>query len=90
MKTENDNPDDHHDHYSVDEMMDRLKRHKGSEDKENDMKDGELITRSDGSQVIKVRKRKRRSQQAPKETNPQFKWAAMGMAARAYLQTLDY
>jgi len=90
MKTENDNPDDHHDHYSVDEMMDRLKRHKGSEDKENDMKDGELITRSDGSQVIKVRKRKRRSQQAPKETNPQFKWAAMGIVGGLVLFSLAF
>ena len=41
--------------------------------------DGELITREDGSQVIKVRKHKRRSKQLPKkrkaQTPPTIKWA---------------
>lgn len=79
MKPTNDSLDDQHDHYSVDEMMARLKHHKRSEDGQHDMEDGELITRSDGTQVIKVRKRKRRSQQAPKEAHPKFKWAAIGI-----------
>ena len=47
--------------YSIDEMMDRLKG-TPSEDKE----DGQLVTRADGSQAIKVRKRKRRSSQPQK------------------------
>lgn len=48
--------------YSIDEMMDRLKG-TPSETPE----DGELVTRSDGSQAIRVRKRKRRSSQPRKE-----------------------
>jgi hypothetical protein len=48
--------------YSIDEMMDRLKKPSSkSEDR------GELVTRSDGSQAMKVRKRKRRSDQPNKE-----------------------
>jgi len=46
------------DKYSIDEMMDRLKK-RGSEDDQ-----GELVTRADGSQVVKLKKRKRRSNQA--------------------------
>ncbi len=50
--------------YSLDEMMDRLKSRDSSDGKE-----GELVTRSDGSQAIKVKKRRRRSNQAvDKET----------------------
>ncbi|MES2924716.1 MAG: hypothetical protein V4819_24395 [Verrucomicrobiota bacterium] len=48
--------------YSIDEMMDRLKA-PPSENSD----DGELVTRSDGSQAIRVRKRKRRSSQPHKE-----------------------
>ena len=48
--------------YSIDEMMDRLKN-VPSENPE----DGEMVTRSDGSQAIRVRKRKRRSTQPHKE-----------------------
>lgn len=44
--------------YSIDEMMDRLKNRDKSEDK------GELVTRPDGSQAVKMKKRKRRSNQA--------------------------
>lgn len=48
--------------YSLDEMMDRLqKRESTPEDA------GQLVTRADGSQAIKVRKRKRRSSQPHKE-----------------------
>ncbi len=49
--------------YSIDDMMERLKQKSGSEDPE----DGELVIRSDGSQAIRVRKRKRRSKQPIKE-----------------------
>ena len=48
--------------YSIDEMMDRLKAGP-SENPE----DGELVTRADGSQAIKVRRRKRRTTQPHKE-----------------------
>lgn len=48
--------------YSIDAMMDRLKS-PASEDPG----DGELVTRSDGSQAVRVRKRKRRSSQSHKD-----------------------
>ena len=48
--------------YSIDDMMDRLKS-PPSEDPEA----GELVTRADGSQAIRVRKRKRRSTQPHKD-----------------------
>lgn len=47
--------------YTIDEMMDRLK---GRESSDTSPK---LVTRSDGSQAMKVRKRKRRTNQADKE-----------------------
>lgn len=50
------------DRYSIDEMMDRLKHSSSGEPDE-----GELITRPDGTQVVRVRKRKRRSNQPVKE-----------------------
>jgi hypothetical protein len=49
--------------YSIDEMMERLKN-RPSEDPNQG---GELVTRADGSQAIRVRKRKRRSHQPHKE-----------------------
>lgn len=49
--------------YSIDEMMERLK----SRPAEEPIEDGELVTRADGSQAIRVRKRKRRSHQPHKE-----------------------
>ncbi len=49
--------------YSIDEMMDRLKSpSSGSPDEE-----GELVVRADGTEAIRVRKRKRRSSQPVKE-----------------------
>lgn len=48
--------------YSIDEIMERLKA-SPSENPE----DGELVTRADGSQAIRVRKRKRRTAQPHKE-----------------------
>lgn len=50
------------DRYSIDEMMERLKT---SSSGEND--EGELVTRPDGTQVLRIRKRKRRTNQPVKE-----------------------
>ena len=47
--------------YSVDEMMEQLK--KGKREKSRN-EDAELVTRSDGSRVMRVRKRKRRRNQS--------------------------
>ena len=48
--------------YSIDDMMDRLKRQSNSSSED----EGELVTRPDGSQAVRVRKRKRRSNQPVK------------------------
>lgn len=45
--------------YSIDEMLDRLKSRNDSSSQD----DGELVTRSDGTTALKVRKRKRRTDQ---------------------------
>ncbi len=50
--------------YSLDEMLERLQSKSPSTPEDS----GELVTRADGSQAIKVRKRKRRSTQPHKET----------------------
>lgn len=50
--------------YSLDQMLERLQG-KPTTSEEDDA--GELVTRADGSQAIKVRKRKRRSKQPLKE-----------------------
>jgi len=49
--------------FSIDEMMERLKNPAS----ESPAEEGELVTRADGTQAIRVRKRKRRSQQPRKE-----------------------
>lgn len=49
--------------FSIDQMMERLK----NPPSEAPIEDGELVTRADGSQAIRVRKRKRRSRQPLKE-----------------------
>ena len=59
--------------YSIDEMMDRLKNRPA----EDPIQDGELVTRSDGSQAIRVRKRKRRSHQPAKEERKSTRRARM-------------
>lgn len=51
-------PSEEKEKYTIDEMMGRLKG------RDSSGKEPELVTRSDGSQVMKVRKRKRRSNQA--------------------------
>ena len=48
--------------FSIDEIIDRLKQSSADEAQEQ----GELITRADGTQAVRVRKRKRRSQQPEK------------------------
>ncbi|NWK57206.1 hypothetical protein HW115_16405 [Verrucomicrobiaceae bacterium N1E253] len=69
---------------SVDEMMARLKRgnrkKRHSESKEKRKSEGELVTREDGTQAIKVRRRKRRSKQPKKQsqTDPRLKWILLG------------
>jgi hypothetical protein len=50
------------DQYSIDQIMERL-RNRGTDPAPED---GELVTRADGSQAIRVRKRKRRSHQPDK------------------------
>jgi len=49
--------------YSIDEMMDRLKNFTS----EHPDQDGELVVRADGTQAIRVRTRKRRSEQPKKD-----------------------
>ena len=51
--------------YSVDEMMEQLKKGKRGKSRSEDP---ELVTRSDGSQVMRVRKRKRRTDQPARST----------------------
>jgi hypothetical protein len=51
-------PSSEQDKYTIDEMMDRLKGRDQA-----DSPDSELVTRSDGTQAMKVRKRRRRTDQ---------------------------
>lgn len=48
--------------YSLDEMMDRLRE--GDREKRDSEESGELVTRPDGTKVMRVKKRKRRTEQA--------------------------
>lgn len=68
--------------YSVDAMMARLKKGNRQKRQSDKPQEGELITREDGTQVVKVRRRKRRSKQSPKkgisQTNPKLKWVILG------------
>ena len=64
--------------YSIDEMMDRLKS-PASESAE----EGELVTRADGSQALRVRKRKRRSSQPHKEVNSRSRRARIVQVSAA-------
>jgi len=81
MEPKTDRSSNDHEHYSVDEMMARLKRHNRDKEQQEKIKDGELVTRPDGSQVIKVKKHRRRSKQPSKKTNPKLKWAIIGTAS---------
>ncbi len=77
--------------YSVDHMMNRLKRSEKEKRAAAEPK-GELITREDGTQVIKVRKRKRRSKQPSKKsrskTHPKLKWALLGTIASLFILSI--
>ena len=66
--------------YSIDEMMDRLK---GAPSENHE--DGELVTRPDGSQAIRVRKRKRRSSQPLKEERHRTRRARIVQVAAALI-----
>ncbi|MBT8043660.1 MAG: hypothetical protein KJO79_01815, partial [Verrucomicrobiae bacterium] len=81
MESNSNIPNQGDENYSVDEMMARLKRNERRKRSSDPAQDGELVTRADGSQVVKVRKRKRRSKQPEKKqkkTNPKLKWAVIG------------
>lgn len=66
--------------YTIDEMMDRLK-----ESPSEIPGDGELVTRSDGSQAIRVRKRKRRSTQPHKEQSERTRRARIIQVSAALI-----
>ncbi len=66
--------------YSIDEMMDRLKG-----DSADSPAEGELVTRADGSQAIRVRKRKRRSSQPHKEENHRTRRARIVQVSAALI-----
>lgn len=70
--------------YSIDEMMERLKNRPGEDPLEN----GELVTRADGSQAIRVRKRKRRSHQPHKEEQRQARRARILQVSGALILVL--
>ena len=64
---------------SVDQMMERLKQGQGDETPQEQQR--ELVIREDGTQTIKVRKRKRRTQQPKKsatQLSPKVKWSILG------------
>ncbi|MGA0845099.1 MAG: hypothetical protein ACO3RV_01040 [Luteolibacter sp.] len=68
--------------YSIDQMMERLKHRPGEEQPHED---GKLVTRSDGTVALKVRKRKRRSHQPHKEQQRRQRRIRMIQATGALL-----
>jgi hypothetical protein len=79
-------PSDHQpDRYSIDEMMERLK-HQPSQS--GGHPERELVTRDDGSQVVRVRKRKRRSQQPHRDAIRRRRRARMIQVTTAVLVLL--
>lgn len=70
--------------YSIDEMMERLKNRSSEDPIEN----GQLVTRADGSQAIRVRKRKRRSHQPHKEEQSKNRRARMIQVSGALILLL--
>lgn len=70
--------------YSIDEMMERLKNRPA----EDPITEGELVTRADGSQAIRVRKRKRRSHQPHKEERQNNRRARMLQVSGALILLL--
>ncbi|HAT19530.1 MAG TPA: hypothetical protein DCS85_05175, partial [Verrucomicrobiales bacterium] len=59
--------------YSVDEMMEQLKK---GERAKTRSEDAELVTRSDGSKAMRVRRRKRRKDQL---ASPKFRRRRYGL-----------
>lgn len=81
MSSRYNNPGQGEGSYSVDEMMARLKQGEREKRQSGAPSGGELVTREDGSQVVKVRRRKRRSKQPDKKKknlDPRVKWAVFG------------
>ena len=70
--------------YSIDQMMDRLK----NRPEEDPIEDGELVIRADGSQAIRVRKKKRRSHQPHKEERRNQRRARMIQVSAALILLL--
>lgn len=70
-------PDPEPEKYSIDEMMERLR----SRGKGDTSKKPQLVTRSDGTQAMRVRKRKRRSHQPHKEEEARRRKRSLGIAA---------
>jgi hypothetical protein len=66
--------------YSIDEMMERL-----TNSSPGNNEDGELVIRSDGSQAIRVRKRKRRSSQPLKENHQRTRRARIVQVTAAMI-----
>ena len=90
MESDRYKPSSEADHYSPEEMMARLKRNEQKKQRPITEQTGELVTREDGSQAIKVRRRKRRSEQPQKKrakTRKKFKWAILGSLAAIVLIT---
>jgi len=56
-------PESEPESYNIDEMMDRLK----SRSSDSSTDEGQLVTRADGTKAIRVRKKKRRTEQPHKE-----------------------
>jgi len=70
--------------FSIDQMMERLKNPASEEP----LDQGELVTRADGSQAIRVRKRKRRSRQPLKDELRQQRRTRMIQVSSAVLLVL--
>jgi len=73
--------------YTIDEMLERLRSRKP--ERREDEQEGQLVTRPDGTQVIKVRRRKRRSVQPHKQEERKRRrrtvWIACSVTALALL-----
>ena len=67
--------------YSIDEMMERLKKRPAEEP----VHDGELVIRADGSQAVRVKKRKRRSRQPHKEVRQVNRRTRMLQVSAAFI-----
>jgi len=85
LPQKSDIPNNSEENYSVDKMMGKLRKGERHKRQSDSKFEGELVTREDGTQVVKVRSRKRRSKQPPKKqasrTNPKIKWAILGSVA---------